>query len=221
VTPTREAITLPLVFLTVVLAGSVRLGPPLQFSPPPLFALLLGLMLVGALAQSGALIPAALINPERSALENLNGFAVMLTLFAASAQAMAILLPTSGVPAVMMSVLLFALLAQALAINPPRAQLLRGLMVSVGVAFVLKFIVLDSLSAPATGGIARFVQFVFEGVTFGSVTQSPLPRASGYIAFATLILHLFGIILLPRRGEQIWVAGELIADRSSGSLQRP
>ncbi len=219
-TPTREAVTLPVVFLTVVLAGSVRLGPALQFAPPPLFALLLGLMLVAALVQSGALVPAALINPERSALHNLNGFAVVLTLFAASAQSMAIMLPESGVPAVMMNVLLFALLAQALAISPPRAQLLRGLIVSIGVAFVLKFIVLDALSAPATSGVARLVQFVFEGVTFGSVTQAPLHRASGYIAFATLILYLFGIILLPRRGEQTWVAGELIADRSSGSLQR-
>jgi hypothetical protein len=201
VTPIREAITLPILFLTVVLAASVQPGTPLAFVPPSLFALVLAMLLVAGLVQCGALAPELLVAPHRSALENLNGLAVMLTLFAASAAAAAVLLPASGTPAVLMGILLFALIAQALAIGASRTRMMRGLLVSVAVAFVLKFIVLASLSAPAAGPLARIVQLLFEGVTLGSITQPAMHPAAGYIAFATLMLYLFGIVLLPRRSR--------------------
>jgi hypothetical protein len=198
VTPTREAITLPLLFLTVVLAASVQTGTPLQFVPPPPFALLLAMLLVGSLVQCGALAPDLLVSPQRSSLENLNGLVVVLTLFAASAGAMAVVLPASGAPAVLMGILLFALLAQALAIGASRSRMLRGLLVSFGVAFTLKYIVLASLSAPAEGRMGRIVQLLFEGVTLGAITQAPTHPAAPYLAFAALILYLFGLVLLPR-----------------------
>ena len=219
-TPSREALTLPLVFLTVVLMGSVRFGPPLQFAPPSVFALVLAMMLVAALVQSGALAPAALIASERSALQNLNGLAVTLTLFVASAQAMSVIMPQRGAPAVMVGTLLFALLAQALAIGAASRQLLRGLLVSLALAFVLKFVILDALAGPASSRSARIVQLLFEGVTLGTLTQSPHHPATGYLAFATLVLYLFGIVLLPRRGAQPWVDQKSIGDRSSEALQR-
>jgi hypothetical protein len=201
VTPIREAITLPVLFLTVVLAASVRPGAPMAFVPPPLFALVLATLLVACLVQCGAVAPELLVAPHRSALENLNGLAVVLTLYAASAAAVAVLLPASGAPAVLMGILLFALVAQALAIGASRTRMMRGLLVSVAVAFVLKFIVLASLSAPATGRLARIVQLLFAGVTLGSITQPAMHPAAGYLAFATLILYLFGIVLLPRRSR--------------------
>jgi hypothetical protein len=197
-TAAREAFALPVVFLTVVLAGSVQVGTPLRFVPPPLFALVLAVMLVGALVQCGALAPESLFGPQRSVLENLNGLAVLVTLFAASAQAVAVVMPTSGIPAVVMGVLLFALLAQALAIGADRTRMLRGLLVSLAIAFVLKYNVLASLSAPAEGRVARAVQMLFDGATLGSISQAPLPPAAGYVAFAALLLYLFGLVLLPR-----------------------
>jgi hypothetical protein len=220
VTATREAVTLPLIFLTVTLGGSVRAGTPLSFSPPSLFALLLAVMLVACLVQSRALAPDAIIAAHRTALANLNGLVVLLTLFVASAQVVTVVMPASGVPAVLMGILLFALLVQALAIGAGRERMLRGLLVSLAVAFALKFIALDALSGPATSRTGRVVQLLFEGVTLGSVSQTPLHPASGYIAFATVMLYLFGLLLLPRGENAPWIAGELVADRSSDSLQR-
>jgi len=231
VTPTREAITLPLLFLTVVLAASVQTGTPLQFAPPSPFALLLAMLLVGCLVQSGALAPDLLVSPQRSSLENLNGLVVVLTLFAASAAAMAVVLPASGAPAVLMGILLFALLAQALAIGATRTRMFRGLLVSFAVAFTLKYIVLASLSAPAVGMMGRIVQLLFEGVTLGTITQPPTHFAAPYLAFAALILYLFALVLLPRHADRA-AAGQRggtllppermswpsIDDRSSNSL---
>jgi hypothetical protein len=215
VTATREAFTLPAVFLTVVLGGSIEIGPPLGFVPPPLFALVLGVMLMAALVQCGALRPDLFVSSRRSALENLNGGIAVLTLFAASAQALAVILPASGIPAVLMGILLFALLAQALAIGADRQHTMRGLLVSLALAYVLKFIVLAALSAPASSFLGRAVQLLFEGVTFGSVSQAPLSPAAGYVAFATLLLYLFGLILLPKAPS--W---PLLDDRSSQALQQ-
>jgi hypothetical protein len=199
VTATREAFTLPGIFLTAVLGGALEIGPALHFVPPPLFALVLGIMLMAALVQCGALEPGLLVSPRRSGLENVNGVIVLLTLFAASAQAMAVILPASGVPAVLMGILLFALLAQALAIGADRDHMMRGLLVSLALAYVLKFIVLASLSSQATSFVGRVAQLLFEGATLGSVSQAPLSPAAGYLAFATLLLYLFGLILLPGR----------------------
>jgi hypothetical protein len=217
VTPTREAITLPLLFLTVVLAASVQTGTPLQFVPPAPFTLLLAMLLVSCLVQCGALAPDLLVASQRSSLENLNGLVVVLTLFAASAGAMAVVLPTSGAPAVLMGILLFALLAQALAIGATRTRMFRGLLVSFAVAFTLKYIVLASLSAPAVGTMGRIVQLLFEGVTLGAITQPPTHPAAPYLAFAALILYLFGLILLPRHVADHggW------ADRRGGTLLPP
>ena len=119
-----------------------------------------------------------------------------------------------------MGILWLALLAQALAIGADRPSLLRGLMVSFAIAFTLKFIVLASLSAPATGRVGRLVQLLFEGVTLGSVTQPPLAPAAGYVAFATLLLYLFGLVLLPRQEGVTWLAETSTGDRSSDGLQR-
>jgi hypothetical protein len=215
VTPTREAFTLPTIFLTVVVAGSLEMGPPLGFVPPPLFTLVLGVMLVAALVQCGALRPDALVSARRSGLENLNGGIVLLTLFAASAQALAVILPARGIPAVLMGILLFALLAQALAIGADYRHTMRGLLVSLALAFILKFIVLAALSEPATGLVGRAVQLLFEGVTLGGVTQQPLAPAAGYLAFATLLLYLFGLVMLPKGSS--W---PLLEEHSSDALQR-
>jgi hypothetical protein len=220
VTPIREAITLPLLFLSVVLTGSVNPGSPLSFTPPPLFALILAVLLVACLVQSHTLNPVAILHAGRTALANLNGLAILLTLFAASAQVLGVVMPASGIPAVLMGILLFALLVQALVIGATRERMLRGLLVSLGVALVLKFIVLTALSAPATSRTGRAVQLLFEGVTLGSVTQPPVHPASGYLAFATIMLYVFGLVLLPRGEALAWKAGDLIAEHSSESLQR-
>ena len=82
----REALLLPVMFLTVTLAGGLSLGPPVSFSPPPLFALILAALLVAALFRSGVLVPAGLVDASRGPLANVNGAGVIVTLFAASAQ---------------------------------------------------------------------------------------------------------------------------------------
>ena len=199
----REAIVLPVLFLTVVLVGAIRPGSEVIVVPPPLAALVTAMLLVALLVRSGTLAPEVLMNTSRSTLANTNGLTVLLTMFAASAQVVTLLVPESGVPALIVWAALLAMLAQAFVIGADRVRMLRGLLVTFGVAFSLKFIVLAALSSPAEGRLARAMQLIFEGVTLGTVTQRPPHPGEGYLAFATIVLYLAGLAFLPSASWQM------------------
>lgn len=196
-TPAREAIVLPVLFLTVALAAGVRPGAALVVEPPSLFALVLAVLLVSVLVQSGTLDPLRLVNSSRSALANGNGIAVLGALFLASAQIFSLLTAASGIPRLVMSFYFFVLMFQTLAAAPDRVRLLRSLAVTFGAVFVLKFVVLDALADPANGRMGRAMQILLEGVTLGTLTQEPQHPAEGYIAFVTVATFLIGVWMLP------------------------
>ena len=52
-----EAVYLPMLFLTVALLGGLRVDERVTFVPPPLFALVLGMMLFGVLVRGRVLAP--------------------------------------------------------------------------------------------------------------------------------------------------------------------
>jgi hypothetical protein len=217
VTAAREAIYLPLIFLTVVLLGGLRPGAPIALPPPSLFSLVLAVMLIGVLIQSGALAPLRLMGASRPALANVNGFVVLVALFLAAAQIFSLLTPGAGVPRILFSVYFFVLMLNTLAAGPDRVRVLRSLAVTFGAAFILKFIVLDALSDPASGRLTRLLQILFEGVTLGTVTQDVHHPAAGYFAFFTLAVFLVGVSLLPWGGSG-GSGGQEITRRPSAGL---
>ncbi len=209
-TAAREAIVLPLLLLSVTLAGGFRPGQPVVLAPPSLFALVLAVLLLGALVQSGALDPLRLTNGSRSALANTNGMVVMVTLSLAGAQVFSLLTPDFGMPRLIFSLYFLVLMFHTMAAGPDRVRLMRSLSVTFGAAFVLKFIVLDALSSPAGNRIGRAMQALFDGVTLGTITQQQHHPAAGYIAFATVAAFLIAIWMLPARSvpaERLLAAG--------------
>jgi hypothetical protein len=195
--PGREAIVLPLIFLSVVLLGGVRIADATVLLAPSVFMLVLGVLLVRVLVQCGALAPVRLLSPARSPLANANGAVVLVTVWAASAQVLAILVPESGLPRIAFNVFFLIMLVNTAAAAPDRIRLLRSLAVTFGSAFVLKFVVLYELSAPGTGWLKRVLQAMLEGITLGTMTQEPMRPMTGYVAFLTVALFLMGVFLLP------------------------
>jgi hypothetical protein len=163
------------------------------------FALVLGVLLVRVLVQCGAVAPERLVGTSRSTLENLNGVVVLVTLWAASSQVLALLIPESGLPRLAFNVFFFITLLNTAAASPDRVRLLRSLSVTLGSAFVLKFVVLYELSTPGTSWLKRVLQAMLEGITLGSLTQAVPRPATGYVAFFTVALFLVGVLLLPPR----------------------
>ena len=85
-TAAREAIVLPVVFLTVALLAGIRIGQTVALVPPSVFALILGILLVRLFVQSGAVAPERLMSSARSTIANLSGAVVLFTLWTAAAQ---------------------------------------------------------------------------------------------------------------------------------------
>src|SRR5262249_41466428 len=194
-----EVFWLPLAFLTVTLLGGVRIADRLVFLRPPLSALVLAVLLLAALVRCGAFAPQQLMNPARSALENLSGGTVLATMFAATVQAFNTVIPESGLPRLIVVVFLFLLLLTTLAASTDRTHVLRSTAVILGSMFVLKYIVLAALSDPSGGWLKRVLLAALEGATLGTLAQEPFGLGTGYIAFLTLAVYLASLVVLPRR----------------------
>ena len=200
-TAAREAVVLPFMFITVAALGGLRIAEGVRLVAPPLVSLVLGVFLVATLVRGGLLAPERLMSARRSSLENLNGLMVLLSLFAGSAQVFTLVMPENGLLHAIFTVALFVQLATTLsATREPRA-LLRSLAILLGAAFVLRFVVLDTLYAPQGSWGQRVLMSILEGASLGSITYTPTGTVTGYVAFAALVLYLIGLVLLPRATE--------------------
>jgi hypothetical protein len=195
-TPLREAFVLPCLFLSVVLLGGLRLGPSVRLLPPPVISLLLAMLLLGSLVRTTVIRPERLMHQGRTSLENLSGLAVLLTAFAASAQAITLVTPETGLLHVLVSVFFCVQLLTTLAAARDRTAMLRSLAVLLACAFALRFIALESLYAPGRGLLKRVMTTVLEGVTLGSLEYEPVGAATGYVAFVALTLYLVGVVMI-------------------------
>jgi hypothetical protein len=197
-TPAREAFVLPLAFLTIALLGGFDPRATPAWTPPSLFALVLAVLLTGALVRSGTLAPEQLLHSERHALARANGTIVLVSLFAASAQLVNMLIPRSGLPSLLVGVVLLLMLVNTLVMSPDRQRLLRSLGVVIGSAFILKFIVLGALADPEGSRTKRVLLALFDAATLGTISQAPVAPAAGYIAFFLCLLYLIAVALLPQ-----------------------
>ncbi|MEO6213686.1 MAG: hypothetical protein ABIP65_08680 [Vicinamibacterales bacterium] len=206
--PAREAIFLPMTLLTVVLLGGLDAGSAKPWTAATPFSLLLAMLMTAALVRSGAVAPERLLHTSRSQLENANGFVVLVSLFAASAQMLHMLTPRTGLPALMVGVVLLVLLVNTLAVEPDRSRMVRSLAVLVGSAFLLKFVILAALADPGGGRTGRVLVALFDMATLGSINQARPHPAAGYIAFVTGLLFLVAVAALPKRGQPPFNRGQ-------------
>jgi hypothetical protein len=219
-TAVREAVVLPCIFLTVTLLGGLRIEGGVRLLPPSVVALMLAMGLLAALARARALAPERLMNGGRSGLENVSGLIVLLTLFAASAQMFNLLTPERGLLFVVFSVYFFIQLMTALAGVTGRASMLRSLAVLFAAAFVLRFVVLESLYATDSGMLKRVMTALLQGVSLGSIEYQPNAPATGYVGFLALVLYLAGLVLLPGRGDALVSGTGLQRITQDPSLER-
>jgi hypothetical protein len=193
----REAIVLPLAFLTVALLGGLRIGPTLLLVPPPLISLTLAVMLLIALVRAGVFSPTMIMSAERTPLENTSGVIVLITLFTASAQVFTLVTPEHGLLHVVFSICFFVQLTTTMAGVNGRRNMLRSLAVLLGAAFIIRFIILEGLYAPDGGFAKRLLTTLVEGASLGAIQYEPVGAATGYIGFVTLALFMIGLLLLP------------------------
>jgi hypothetical protein len=220
-TPLREALVLPFLFLSVALLGGLRLGADVRLVPPAAGALILAVLTIGALARSRVLVVERFLHRTRGPLENVSGAVLILTLLAASAQAFSIVTPDTGLLHVIVSVFFVVQLLTTLAGVRDRMAMLRSITVLLGCAFVLRYVALESLYAPGRSVMKRVMTALLEGVTLGAIEYVPAGAATGYIAFAALALFVAGLVMLDAAGEDPVRATDLTVVDAGGVERSP
>ena len=183
----RMTMLLALLF-AVGLLGGLRIGESEIWLAPPLFTLVLAVLMVGALNRRGTISLERLLYSSRSAVD-LYGLLVILAIVFASAQAFHVTIPT-GSPRFLVYLLFFlsllALYTRLIAAD--HARMLWTLVVIFGAAFTVTFVVLPS-SPP--GGVRELLCKILPGC-------QPRHPATGYLAFFTLFLYLSALAGLAR-----------------------
>jgi len=197
-------VALPMLFLTVVLLGGLRVGTENRtfiFVAPPLVTLLLGILLMILLLRGRLIRLYQWIGSELPPLTNVVHIWMLITLFFASAQAFNSVLPERGLLHWLFSFFfLWTLWNNQFSSFDPR-RLLRSLAILFGTAFVLKHMLLASLYSPESGWLKRVAGTLLQGVSLGTLDAPSFAPATGYISFFTLTLYVAGLILLAFAGK--------------------
>jgi hypothetical protein len=188
---------LPTIFLTVALLGGVRVeagGGAILFLPPPLVTLILAAMLLVLCARGGAVDVGGWLSSDRGAAENVSHALTLGALFFASAQAFNSVLPDAGLPRLVLAFFFLWTLWQNQFSQFDARRLLRSLAALFGTAFVVKHLLLASLTDPEGGWLRRLAAAALEGVALGG---PPYAAPTGYVSFFALALYVCGLFLLP------------------------
>src|SRR5215213_10490658 len=190
-------VLLPTTFLTVALLGGVRVAADtkaLLFVPPPLVTLILAAMLLALFARGGAVRVGRWLSADNTAVENVSHALTLGALFFASAQAFNSVLPDAGLPRLVLACFFLWTLWQNQFSAFDARRLLRSLAALFGTAFVVKHLLLASLTDPTGGWLRRLTATMLEGVALGGPAYA---ASTGYVSFFALALYVGGLFLLP------------------------
>jgi hypothetical protein len=198
---------LPTIFLTVALAGGLRVAAETNaflFVAPPLITLVLSALLMLLFARGGLVNLRAWLSGDSSPLTNVSHALTLVTLFFASAQAFNSVLPERGLFRWMFAFFfLWTLWNNQFAAFDTR-RLLRSLAALFGTAFVLTHMLLASLYGSGGGWLKQLAGALLEGFTQGTLgAAESFAPATGYISFFTLALYVGSLILLASSAPEV------------------
>jgi hypothetical protein len=193
---------LPFIFLTVSLLGGMRLNAldsAFLFVKPPLIALIFAAVLLVLFFRAGLVRLDGWFSEDFTTLKNAANGAVLVTLFFASTQIFNSLIPEQGLPFWVIAFCFFWTLWNNLFADFDTRKLLKSLGAMFGLAFVIKYLILTSLTAPAS---ESWLQGILQNPTKEAFTWAlDLPRfaaGTGYIQFFANVFYLIGLFLLPQ-----------------------
>jgi hypothetical protein len=200
-----QYIALPLIFLTVALLGGLRLDArdsAFVFLKPALICLIFAVILIVLFFRVSLLRLEGWFSEKYSTVQNIANAWVLLTLFFASTQIFNSLLPERGLPFWVFAFCFFWTLWNNLFSDFDAKKLIQSLGALFGLAFVIKYLILAGLTAPAS---ESWWQGIVRNPTQEAFTWLlDLPRfapGTGYVQFFALIFYLIGLFLLKPETE--------------------
>jgi hypothetical protein len=190
---------LPFIFLVVTLLGGMRIGSEdgaFIFIRPALVCLIFALLLIILFVRGKVIRIGEWFSEDFPLLKNLSNGVLLLTLFAASTQIFNSVLPEKGLAFWLFGFFFFWTLWNNLFVDFKPMRLLQNLGGTLGLAFVVKYLLLANLS---TTGESTWTQKILDSVvreaSLGMLDIEKFAPATGYLQFFTLIIFALGIFL--------------------------
>lgn len=192
---------LPMIFLTVALLGGMRLSGidgSFIFLKPALLCLVFAAIMLVLFFRSGLIRLDGWFNEAFAMRKNIANGAVVLSLFAATTQLFNSLIPEQGLPFWIIAFCFFWTLWNNLFAEFDTKKLLRSLGGLFGLAFVVKYLVLANLAAPADRGWLRgLLESPGQQAMTWLLDLPQFSAGTGYIQFFAVALFLLGLYLFP------------------------
>ena len=195
----------PLLFLTVALAGGMRLAVgrnELRFLAPQLVACILA-ALVMILFVRGGLVDLSRYAGERlGVLDNVSGVLSLAAIYFATAQVFNSVTPEKGLLNFCFNLFYVLIFLNNLFVVFNPARLAKSLAVVLGASFALKYLILADLLAPSESWAKYMLQKLMQTASLGALDYEVFAPGTGYLAFAALALYILGLYLIAPRVDR-------------------
>jgi len=192
---------LPVVFLTSALLGGLRFSATDRtfiFLKPSLVCLIFAAMMMVLFARAQLVRLSSWFSEERSLLNNAANGVVLASVFVASTQIFNSLIPEQGVPYWIVAFCFFWTLWNNIFAEFDTRRLVRSLGALFALAFVVKYLVLLNLSAPANQSwIDSIMQSPSKSAAAWLLDVPQFSSATGYVQFFAVAIYMLGLYLLP------------------------
>jgi hypothetical protein len=198
-------IILPLIFLTVALAGGIRFTAELQelrFIAPQLISLILAVFVMIVFVRGGLVQLDDYTGEDRGLIENASGLVRLAAIYFATAQVFNAVTPERGLLNFFFNLFYFLIFWNNLFVVFNPARLTKSLAVVLGASFALKYLILADLFAPTESWAKYALQKLMQTASLGALEFEVFAPATGYLAFVTVALYILGLYLIAPRVDR-------------------
>lgn len=198
-------IALPMLLLTVVLLGGIRISgrdSSILFLSPALICLFFAAALITLFLRTGLIDLNGWVSERFSLIQNLSNGITLTALFFASVQLFNSLLPEQGLPFWLVSFCVFWTLWTNLFSELNNLKLLRSLTAMFVLAFAVKYLLLANLTKPGNDGwLSSLINNPGQAAATWLLDLPQFGAATGYLQFFTLALFVIALYFIPRSVE--------------------
>jgi hypothetical protein len=198
-------IIVPVIFLTVALAGGVRFtaeSRELRFIAPQLVSVILAAFAMLLFVRGGILELHKYVSDRLSLLENVSGAVRLAVIYFATVQIFNAVTPERGLLNFCFNLFYFLIFWNNLFVVFNPLRLTKSLATVLGASFVLKYLVLADLFAPSESWAKYVLQKLMQTASLGTLEYDVFAPATGYLGFASVLLYILGLYLIAPRVDR-------------------
>src|SRR5215216_83492 len=205
-------IIVPVMFLSVALAGGVRFtadSGELRFIAPQLVSVILASFVIWLFVRGGILDLREYVGDGLGLLENASGLVRLAAIYFATAQVFNAVTPERGLLNLCFNLFYFLIFWNNLFVVFNPVRLTKSLAAVLGASFALKYLVLADLFSPSESWAKYALQTLMQTASLGTLEYDVFAPATGYLGFVSILLYVLGLYLISPRVDR---AEELLYD---------